>query len=187
MVLESRSVVQVRATALHEAGHAVVAWDQRIRIDSVSVIPDENSEGRVLHDHGMAGYNPDSDNSPQVRIRLEKRIRVALAGPIAQRKFARRSWRQVHGETDYRDAADLVLRMVESGKQADEYIRRLEIETDLIVIKWGRMIQSLAAKLVRQRTMKGREIKVFIIRGMKASSIGTRDEKPRIEKRSLTR
>ena len=38
-----------RQTAWHEAGHAVVAWDQRFTVTLVSIIPEGDSIGRSQH------------------------------------------------------------------------------------------------------------------------------------------
>ena len=70
----SRSALE--ATAYHEAGHLVVAWTEGAAIRRVSIVPERERAGFVHHSPIMGRFNPEWDNSPQVRIRGERLIRV---------------------------------------------------------------------------------------------------------------
>jgi hypothetical protein len=150
------------ATAHHEAGHAVVAWDQRVGLRQISIVPDRGAAGRVHHAPIMGRYNPEWDESPQVRVRGERLIRVSLAGMIAQRKFNPRSVRHYHGAGDHAKAADMILRLAEQGEHADTYMKLLEIETRKIVDRWWELIGALATELMIRRRMTGAEANQFI-------------------------
>ena len=43
----TKSGPTLRRTAWHEAGHAVVAWDQKLTVTLVSIKPDAESRGRT--------------------------------------------------------------------------------------------------------------------------------------------
>ena len=82
------------ATAYHEAGHAVVAWTQRIRIRAASLIPADGTDGRVSFKHLLAGIQLDASRSDASRLKAERHVRVSLAGHLAQRRFDRKSVRE---------------------------------------------------------------------------------------------
>ena len=44
-----------RATAYHEAGHAVMAWHEGVRINAVSVMPSPESWGMTDHANPLLG------------------------------------------------------------------------------------------------------------------------------------
>jgi hypothetical protein len=156
----SRSALE--ATAYHEAGHLVVAWTEGAAISRVSIVPERERAGFVHHSPIMGRFNPEWDNSPQVRIRGERLIRVCLAGPIAQRRFNPRSWRHYHGESDHEKATDVILRLAAPGEHANTYMRLLRIEAKMAVNQHWAMIGALAAELIERRKMTGAEATAFI-------------------------
>jgi hypothetical protein len=99
-----------RTTAWHEAGHAVVAIDQRIQFTKVDIIVDEtdHSRGRLCY---AAEYQKvvrllendhHSHEDPRIASWIERRIVVGFAGGAAQRRYAPSSdWRN-DAERDYR-------------------------------------------------------------------------------------
>ena len=73
--------------AYHEAGHAVAAIENGIKFHHVTIIRDEekNSLGHILLSKLL--LISDFDDSPRTRLKAEKFIQVALAGPIAEEKY----------------------------------------------------------------------------------------------------
>lgn len=91
------------AVAYHEAGHAVVAFWLWLRPRHASIIPKEGSEGHVLE--RMLGKRTRlqiefADRFHTSRLQAEKRVMVAMAGVLAQRRFNPRSVRRYHGQSD---------------------------------------------------------------------------------------
>jgi hypothetical protein len=152
----------LEATAYHEAGHAVVAWDQHVGLRRISIVPDRGSAGRVHHAPIWGRYNPEWDASPQVRLRGERLIRVSLAGMIAQRRFNPRTVRHYHGAEDHAKAVDMIFRLAASDEHADAYMKLLEIETRIIVHQRWELIGAFAAELMIRRLMIGAEANHFI-------------------------
>ena len=84
-----RSERDVRATAYHEAGHAVVAWHEGIRIRSASIMPTEATAGHVVLKPLLEGVQLDATREGAHRARAERHARVSLAGEIAQQRYDR--------------------------------------------------------------------------------------------------
>jgi ATP-dependent Zn protease len=76
----------LRATAFHEAGHAVMAYLQRVPFRQVSIVPDADTLGHVLFGGWPEWANPDSGDYRE-RAAYDyfmRRARVSLAGQIAE-------------------------------------------------------------------------------------------------------
>jgi hypothetical protein len=71
-----RATAALRATAYHEAGHAVVAFLRGIRTGEVSIVPNygEGTGGHVLDLPKPGWFNPEWDASARVVERLEGEI-----------------------------------------------------------------------------------------------------------------
>ncbi len=149
-------------TAYHEAGHAVIAWAQDVAITQVTIERDGKKLGSVEHSNPMKGLDLDWDNRPMARYRVEKAIRIALAGGIAQRKFKPRSCGG-HDQSDRDNAIDLIFRITGSSEHADAYMNLLNIEAKGLVTKHWNLIEALARELMQRRTMSDKEIKAAII------------------------
>lgn len=88
---------------------------------------------------------------------------ICLAGPIAQRHFAPRSWRHWHGGPDYVTALDLALRINGSPKAAKAHIKWLEIRTqDLLESLWG-YVDDIADDLLMRGTLSPEEIRSALL------------------------
>ena len=141
------------ATAYHEAGHAVAAWRRRIAIKAVTIRPERGQyHGAVLF---RSSRFPGLDPSEQW---AERRIVAALAGPLAQRRFAPRTVRGWHSEADYQFAAELALRTQGSGKLATAWLAWLQISTEALVEANWRHIESVAGALLAGETLSGSEV-----------------------------
>lgn len=149
------------ATAHHEAGHAVAAWTQNIAVRKISIVKGQGLAGFIHHADIVGGLRPDADRSPRVRLRLEKLVRVSLAGPAAQRKFNARSWRTYHGGEDHRKALDLIDHLSLNEAHAQAYIRLLELEAAHMVEMHWDIIVALAKELIAVRMMTGTAISQF--------------------------
>ena len=149
------------ATAYHEAGHAVAAWNQNIPIRKISVEKAPGIAGFVHHAPIMGGLRPDVDRSSRVRLRAEKLVRVYLAGPAAQRRYNARGWRTYHGGEDHRKTVDLIDYLSVNEVHAAAYIRLLELEAaHIVAVHWG-LIVALAKELIAVRAMTGTAITQF--------------------------
>jgi Peptidase family M41 len=79
------SDVAERATAIHEAGHAVMAYLLRRPFTSVSVVEDDESYGRVHIGAPGKWFRPDIEIDSRTRSLIEDRIMISFAGPELER------------------------------------------------------------------------------------------------------
>lgn len=146
------------ATAYHEAGHAFVAWSLGVAVHRITIVPSGLIAGSVQHEKIIRGKYPELDGSMRARMRMEKNILIALAGPIAQRLYKSRSCRSWHSTGDYRAASDMALLINSSGKQASAYLKWLQIRTEEILIARWPLVHALAQELLRKGEIKGKEM-----------------------------
>lgn len=55
--------MKLEAVAFHEAGHAVIAWREEVKIKKVSIIPDTTRAGFVTYANPLRGIHLDIDGS----------------------------------------------------------------------------------------------------------------------------
>ena len=77
-----------RIIAYHEAGHAVIAWWEKIPVRRASVVADGDTGGRVLYKNLLAKGRLDVACTDADRVRAERHVRFHLAGHLAQPLFA---------------------------------------------------------------------------------------------------
>lgn len=84
-----------RATAIHEAGHAVAAWRQDLDFTTISIVPDDDSLGRVAMGALPDGFAPESEITLEDRDLIERKAVVSLAGDAAERHYLEQVGAQV--------------------------------------------------------------------------------------------
>jgi ATP-dependent Zn protease len=153
MKLSKRKVSQMTATAYHEAGHAVVCHRLGIRVKRITIVPSDTNAGMCTHDNILRGINPAFDGSDRCRMRLERLIKVSLAGQAAQRIWRPRSIRRYHSRSDFRLAAELALRVCGTGSVATAYLRWLSLSTEQMLRSSRPLVETLASDLVQHGTI----------------------------------
>ena len=157
-----RKTRMLQATAYHEAGHAVVAHLEGIRVKGVSVLPDENTSGRIHHANPLAGINLEWDGSWRATKRAESLIRVCLAGAISQKRFSPHGYRKYHASTDHEQAADMVLRISGSSEEANAYLKLLRIQTSQKLNHWWPLVEAVAGAVLEHGELSAKEIRAVI-------------------------
>jgi len=161
-----------RATAYHEAGHAVACYYLGVKAKSATIVPDKDQGilGHVRHEDMFRGLNPEIDLSGRARLQMERSIIISLAGMAAQRRYDRKSWRHYHGASDFRAASDLASRIGGDSDGTNQFLRWLELRTDRLVESRWQNIERVARALLERKTMASSEI-VEIIDGEEGKSL----------------
>lgn len=134
----------LRATAYHEAGHAVAAIARQRRFSYMTIEPD--------HGRGSAGHVRFSARQGGSIISLHTGAVIALAGEAAQRQFSPRSIRLHQSDGDRAIVADAALLATGSAEQAGLLVKFWTVcARDLIASRWTAVNQVAAALLDRRR------------------------------------
>src|SRR5260370_10329969 len=143
-------------TAYHEAGHAVVPYFLGVRLKKVSIIPDKDYVGIVIHEKVVRGLAPEIDMSLRNFDRMEKLARIALAGDITQKIHAPRSGDGA--SSDRQTVADVAFRLNGSSEAASAWIKWLKISvTDTLKNRWG-FVDAIAHELAKQKELTKEQI-----------------------------
>jgi hypothetical protein len=159
--------MRLQATAYHEAGHFFVAWHFRLtgkRGNGLSIVPEEGTSGRAHH-RKVVSPSIEWDSSGRNRLRAEKLAMIYLAGCIAQRRFNPRSWRNYHGRSDFRNAAEVLSHITGSDEELSAHLRILQIRTEqlLEVADNWRLIQVLAGELLKHKQISSRDANAILL------------------------
>ena len=172
--MKAQSTSTMKATAYHEAGHAVADWRHGFKLKRATIVPKGDSAGSVsstlrLHFRRLEYSNP----SGATIGRYHERIVSLLAGRTAQRHFKPQSVRSWHASSDLHAATDLLCRLHGYGKEATRAFEYLEVRARNLVTQrhnW-RMIQDLARTLMQRQTMTGPEIEATLRASMTSQTL----------------
>lgn len=161
---ESALAFALKATAYHEAGHAVMAMVLGRAIQKVTIVPGQTHLGaqRLGACHLQKGKSRGSGDY------LEDEVMILLAGMVAES--------QITGQYCHQGAAqDLryVRRMLLTRNDGQRQILRLEkrllskTEHHLLDADHWRAVQSIAAELLKSQTISGRAAKHLYERSLR--------------------
>jgi hypothetical protein len=142
----------------------VAAWRLGVPIHEATIVPGRNSlgdrfAGRVMHQHLFRGVNLAIDQmTDRARIRAEKNVLICLAGPAAQWRRRRSSWRSYHGLGDHEVAVDLAFHLYGHEDVANAYLRWLELRADRLVDDDWPLVAACAEHLLSRKTLNRSEI-----------------------------
>jgi len=157
--------------AYHEAGHAVVAYDQGVRVHGISIVPDEGRMGHIAIDTLLLnrlaptfGYNKGARN----RFTMERHVMVLQGGHAAVHRLdtARKEIAQtVNGEgSDINIAMSLVKAFAAGDTEAEKYYQWLDARTEGILgnpMRWFQ-VKVLVEALLEQEQLGARKVRMVI-------------------------
>ena len=169
---------EIYRTAVHEAGHALFAWDQKLDIDRISVRPTKHTLGFVRH-------FKDEEKIGMTKEDAENRICMLFAGLVAEEIVLKE--RSFGASSDLQKVRNLVMGMVQnegmsedlpggvtsfpppspetmntSDQAQQKIIRDLKERTTHIVKSNAKLLDALAQRLVMDREMSGEELGQFM-------------------------
>lgn len=153
---ESASAFALKATAYHEAGHAVMAMILGRAVQKVTIVPGQSHLGaqRLGACHLQKGKSRSSHDF------LEDEVMILLAGMVAES--------QITGQYCQQGAAQdlrFVRRMLQSRNEGEKQIQRLEkrllskTEHHLLDAAQWQAVETIARELIRCETISGRAVK----------------------------
>lgn len=142
----------LRATAIHEAAHAVAYLLKGCPVDAVHIQRTASDAGQCVTSLSQVLSIPEADRGVAI-----------LAGITAQRRFCARGVRRPHWESDYSTLAEIALGIAEGDELAAErWIDGRQREADEFVEKYWGAIQKVADALICRRTLTGEEVVAII-------------------------
>jgi hypothetical protein len=141
---------RLRATAYHEAGHAVAAYMAGRRFTQVSVVPDDWSLGRCTF-ASLRLYPLNGDGDHRGRARIEREIMIFCGGSVAEALHMRRSHSWRWAKYDLIRALELAEWVTHSREEANAYTSWLLKRSEALLREqeWRRAVSGLASDLMR--------------------------------------
>jgi len=157
--------------AYHEAGHAVVAFDQGVRVHGISIVPDEGRMGHIAIDTLLLNrlaptfrFNKGAIN----RFTMERHVMVLQGGHAAIRRLdpAKKALAEtVNGEgSDQNIAITLVKAFAAGDLEAEKYYEWLDARTEGILanpMRWYQ-VKVLAEALLELEQLGARRVREII-------------------------
>ena len=160
---------KLHQTAIHEAGHVVVAHAVGARVHRVTIKPGRDYLGRVRHGKlfSEAEYYAADDLA---QVKFARHVKIALAGGLAEKRaFPRSRWRDGTGP-DFHVVADLVVLMYHNDKARYHWLQLLTIETETLLERYWSPLELLASELIAVETLSGAQA-VHVIRVARAREV----------------
>jgi len=157
--------------AYHEAGHAVVAYDQGVRVHGISIVPDDGRMGHIAIDTLLLNrlaptfqFNKGARN----RFTMERHVMVLQGGHAAVNSLnpSRKDLAEtINGEgSDQNIAMSLVKAFAVGDQEAEKYYQWLDARTEGIManpMRWFQ-VKILAETLLEQEQLGARKIRMII-------------------------
>lgn len=158
-------------SAYHEAGHAVVAYDQGVRIHGISIVPDEGRMGHISIDTLLLNrlvptfqHNKGAKN----RFTLERHVMVLQGGHTAVYRLdptRKELTETINGEgSDHCIAMNLIKAFAVGERESEKYYQWLDARTEGIItnpLRWYQ-IQILTEALLKFEQLGARTVREII-------------------------
>jgi hypothetical protein len=147
---------------VHDAGHAVAAWELGVRVGAVHVHV-RVREGRMTFasDVGLGRFPAGSD---ALRLAIEREMIVFHAGLVAQRRFHYHGTCGLVPRTDYEGILAAALQIESDHRLIDEWSDYAEEQARALIElpQTWRRVEALAVELARRPVLHGEEIDAFL-------------------------
>ena len=177
-----KRATRLTRTAYHEAGHAVMCWWLRKHIKGISIIPEGDSLGRIVHGKPMLkdieGFNTFWDTHSRKHFEIERQIMVSFAGCAAESLLTGRNTR-AGSEGDYRQTAGFLFNLTGNDSElATAWGNYLYTKAKSILsmpVCW-QAVEALAGELLVRKHIGGRKARQIIQDAMRALPSDKKEE-----------
>ena len=143
---------QFRRQCYHEAGHALVAWCQGFKVECVYPQIANNRVGQTIFVQKLKAVGRTRLSEMLQRCRLtEKRVRICLAGPIAEVETGLVGFDELQLHADFSAARDLLFKLAPEPVERDAMMGTLYAQTELFIDQRMPQITRLAERLLRDQ------------------------------------
>ena len=153
------------ATAYHEAGHVIAYWHYKHDFKKVSIVPDEETLGKVTGGQHPKIFHPDYDDSLETLMKIAEVIVINLAGPIAEEMSTGKEDHLVDcgGYSDYDWAIQMAEYATSSSEETVAFANWLFVKAkDLITFHRATLV-SLAKGLYEKKELNYEQVrKIFV-------------------------
>jgi hypothetical protein len=149
-----RTAAQLRATAYHEAGHAVAAIRLRTGIRHATIVQGQDTLGHVTG--GGARWLVEMRRGRLSASRTNAKIVEYLAGEEAARRHTGRR-KLVGGRHDHQNAVEIACAVYGHNPSTLIYLRWMALRTREFLEQWDVWLEvkAVAAAFLRRRTLRG--------------------------------
>jgi ATP-dependent Zn protease len=163
---KKRTPEQLRSTAYHESGHAVVKIVLDLTFKKVSIIPEEDSSGRIIAPT-VGGYECHSKRDRRV---IARRIILANYAGLHAERLIDPNAPDLHGCQDELDAFQTSVDVCVFPRHMDHvgdvahsnYLDRLRSEAGRLVNRQRRAITELAEELLKEKELDWAATKAIV-------------------------
>jgi ATP-dependent Zn protease len=157
--------------AYHEAGHAVVAHFQRIKVKQIALIVDVEL-GILGYTHtGGAPKWVSRDPTDRLRMNVERFIVMCFAGELAEARFRGEYPRPGMGSDDER-AIEISLHICGNEEIAEAFRHYCWCLSRALVAQHWREIEALTTALLERKTLNESDVSEIIVPGSAALKAG---------------
>jgi ATP-dependent Zn protease len=147
---------RLEAAAYHEAGHAVVAWRQRVKVPRVTILHDDDSVAGAAHSRRPAFLSAASyDSLPKSAV--EDHALVCLAGAESEKRWTGR-YNHVGARSDVESAVAFLRMHAGSDEEVRAWMKLQQVRTRQVVTNMWSEIAAAAKTLVERRAITHAQI-----------------------------
>lgn len=167
---------EVFQTAIHEAGHVLAAWTQGLDVESAGLSFDDDIVGRTLIIPSARLTDSDGVDALWDSCRsVEKRIRIAFAGPIAEGRFDGETLNVRAAQNDFQRGILLLRELADTHADREAIGDFLHAQTEKLVRRHWKKLMQLATELVAHREICSEQIEAILgPRRMEFDSVAAR-------------
>ena len=154
---------EVYQTAIHECGHVLAAWTQGLDVEYAGLNLDDDIDGRTLIIPRARLTDSNGIDALWDSCRgVEKRIRIAFAGPIAEGRFDGGTLNVRAAQNDFQRGVLLLRELADTPAEREAIGDVLHAQTEKLVRRHWKHINQLATELVAQREICSEQIEAIV-------------------------